>query len=91
MHTFQGCVRVSCGAIRVKSYVLKVSTIREVGLELVASSDHCGCPRGLLETTHISNKDQWEHKISFSRTKIPMDNLCISVLSNIGKMTRSAE
>ena len=25
--------------------------------------------------------------ISISRTKIPMDNLCINVLNNIGKMT----
>jgi hypothetical protein len=36
--------RVSCGTIYVKSYVLNVSTIREVSLELATSSNHCGWP-----------------------------------------------
>jgi hypothetical protein len=48
LHIFQGDVRMSCGVIHVKNYVLKVSTIEEVGLELLTSSNHCGCPYFLL-------------------------------------------
>ena len=34
---------MSYGAIHVKSYVLKVNTIKKVGLELIiTSSNHCG-------------------------------------------------
>jgi hypothetical protein len=44
MLTFQDHMRVSCEAIHVMSYILKVSTIEKVGLELVTSLYHCGCP-----------------------------------------------
>jgi hypothetical protein len=39
LHTFEGYVRVSCGAIHVKNYVLKVSTIGEDVLEPVTIAD----------------------------------------------------
>jgi hypothetical protein len=38
-------MRVSCEIIHVKNYELKVSTIGEVGLELIADYNHCGCPK----------------------------------------------
>jgi hypothetical protein len=38
-------MRISREIIHVKSYELKVSIIGEVGLELVADSNHCVCPK----------------------------------------------
>ena len=46
-------MRVSCGggAIHVMSYMLKVSTIEEIGLELVTSLYYCGALKKFFVAT----------------------------------------
>ena len=49
---------MSCGVIHVKNYVLKVSTIGEVGLKLVADSNHCECPKSISAYYSFQNNVQ---------------------------------
>ena len=47
-------MRVSCEAIHVTSYMLKVTTIEKVDLELVTSLYHCGYPIIHVSETHLN-------------------------------------
>ena len=56
MHIFQSYVRVSCGAIYVMNYMVKVNIIKEIDLELVIRLYHYSCHNVLVERV----RREWE-------------------------------
>ena len=69
---------MSCGVIHVKNYVLKVSTIGEVGLKLVADSNHCECPKSIRAFYSFQNNVQLLVPESLSHLSLVGPNTAIS-------------